>query len=516
MEVFSLSQKYILAHDLGTSGDKASLYDENGILKGSSTYNYDTFYPKVGWAEQDSEDWWKAVCFSTKVILEKARVNPEDVAVISFSGQMMGALPLDSEGKPLRRSIIWADQRAIKETDFLKDVMGMDKVYQITGTSIAPNYTLEKILWIKNNEESIYNRTATFVNAKDYIVYRLTGKFATDYSDASGTNILDIKKKVWSEDIIKAAGIDRSKLPELYASTDIIGYISHQVANEIGLSPKTAVVIGGGDGSCATVGAGAVEDGNIYNYYGSSSWISVTRKEPLYDQEQRTFNLCHLNPELYMAIGTMQSAGGSFQWIRDTIALVEKQAAEIAGLDAYQLMSAKAASAVPGSNSLIFLPYLLGERCPYWNPDAKGAFVGLTRGHSREDIIRSVLEGVVFNLRVILDLFKKQGVNVSEITAIGGGIRSDLLSQIMADIYEVELLRLVVLEEATSFGAAVAGGVGVGIFNGFNEVKKIIKIADRIKPIERNSRQYSKLYRIFKEAYQALLGVYESLTKLQD
>ena len=507
---------YILAHDLGTSGDKASLYTENGTLTASATYNYGTMYPKAGWAEQDPEDWWEAVCASTKIVLDKAGLNGEDVACISFSGQMMGALPLDASGKPLRHSIIWADARAAEETDHMREAVGEDELYQITGTSIAPTYSLEKILWIKNHQRDIYDAAAAFVNAKDFIVYRLTGKFATDLSDASGTNMLDIQKKKWSTEILSAAGVDPGKLPPLYPSTAVIGYVLPGVAEKAGLSEKTAVVIGGGDGPCATVGAGAVEDGDAYVYYGSSSWIAVAGRKPLYDPDQRTFNLCHLDPDLYMAPGTMQSAGGSYEWLRDTVCMAEKHASELVGEGTYELMSAEAASSTPGSKGLLFLPYLLGERCPYWNPHARGAFVGLSRAHTRADIIRSVLEGVVFNLCVILDLFRGQGVDIRELTAIGGGIRSDLLSQMMADIYEVNIKRPVVLEEATSFGAAVAGGVGTGIFGGFHEVKDMIKIRDTITPDLQSTAAYKKLYPVFQDAYASLVGVYESLAQLNE
>lgn len=511
-----MGKQYILAHDLGTSGNKASLYDETGRLVGSATFNYDTNYPKAGWAEQDPNDWWKAVCLATKAVLENAKVDAKNVVCVSFSGQMMGCLPVDASGRHLGKSIIWADMRALEETEYLKKAAGEDYIYQLTGTSIAPNYSLEKIMWLKNNEEDIYKKAVSFLNAKDYIVYKLTGKFVTDYSDASGTNLLDINKKVWSYDIIKASGIDPSKLPELHASTDVIGYIKPDVTKEIGLTTATAVVLGGGDGPCATVGAGAVEEGDVYNYFGSSSWISVTCSKPLYDPDQRTFNLCHLDPNLYMAPGTMQSAGGSYEWLKETICLVETQAAQTAGIKAYDIMNLKASASVPGANGLLFLPYLLGERCPYWNPDARGAFIGLNRGHKREDIIRAVYEGPIFNLRIILDLFRAQGVNVKEMRAIGGAIRSDLICRLMADIYEVELLRPTMLEEATSFGAAVAGGVGTGMFSGFSEVKNMIAIADRIKPIESNSRKYRELYPLFKAAYQSLLDIYKGLAKLNN
>ena len=508
--------KYILAHDLGTSGDKASVYDGNGILKGSVTYNYPTSYPQTGWAEQDPESWWKAVCDSTKSILQKEKINPEDVACISFSGQMMGCLPVDREGNCLRKSIIWADMRAIRETERLKTVIGKDTLYNITGTSIAPNYSLEKILWIKNNENEVYKNAASFLNAKDFIVYRLTGRFVTDYSDASGTNILDINKKVWSDDIIKASGIDEGKLPELCASTDIAGYIIPSVADEIGLTPGTAVVPGGGDGPCATIGAGAVEEGDVYNYFGSSSWISFTSAKPVFDPNQRTFNLCLLDPDYTMAVGTMQSAGGSYEWMKDNICNEEKKVAGFTDVNPFDIIGAKASASPPGSKSLIFLPYLLGERCPYWNPDARGAFIGLTRAHTKEDIIRSVYEGPIFNLKVILELFKGQGFDVKEIRAIGGAVRSDLLCRIMASIFELDVLRPVMLEEATSFGAAMAGAVAVGIFKDFKEAKKINIINDRITPNKKDADKYRKLFPIFKAAYEALVPVYDMLAEISD
>lgn len=511
-----MSKQYILAHDLGTSGDKASLYDQNGKLISSTTENYQTYYQKAGWAEQDPNDWWTAVCTSTNTVLTKSKVEAKDVACISFSGQMMGCLAVNKDGDCLGKSIIWADQRAIEETEFMKKVFGEDDLYRITGTSIAPNYSLEKILWLKNNVKEIYDKAAVFLNAKDYIVYRLTSKLVTDYSDASGTNLLDIKKKVWSEDIINASGIDASKLPELHASTDVIGYVTKDAAMQIGLTTNTAVVIGGGDGPCATVGAGAVNEGDLYNYFGSSSWVSVTTSEPLYDPNQATFNLCHLDPKLYMAPGTMQSAGGSYEWMRRAICDSERLTEELAYLCDYQMLNECAKESEPGANGLVFLPYLLGERCPYWNPNARGAFIGLTARHTREDIVRAVFEGPIFNLRVIIDLFKSQGISAKQICAIGGAIESDFICSLMADIYQMELVRPVMLEEATSFGAAVAGGIGVGLIKDFSEVKNMIKIRDRIQPDSNKSEKYMQVYPIFKRAYHALVDIFDDIAKLEN
>jgi len=508
--------QYIIAHDLGTSGDKATLFNESGKLISSSNASYNCYYPKPNWVEQDPDDWWNAVCLSTKDVLQKSKVKPADVIAITFSGQMMGCLPVNKNGVRLSNSIIWADSRSTMEADTIRSLINEDYFYQITGTSIAANYSLEKMMWLKNNANDIYKKTACFLNAKDYIVLKLTGKFATDYSDASSTNLFDIKNKKWSDEIISAAQIDKSKLPEPHPSTDVIGCIIPEVTEEIGLTCATKVVIGGGDGPCATVGAGAVKRGDSYNYFGSSSWISVTSDQPLFDPKQRTFNFCHLDPSLYMCVGTMQSAGGSYEWLKENFCTSEQQAAKITSLSSFRLMDCVAEKSSAGSHNILFLPYLLGERCPYWDPDAKGAFVGLTRSHNRADIIRSVYEGPIFNLRIILDIFREQGIKITDLCAIGGAVKSDLIARIMADIFEVNILRTAMSEEATSFGAAVCAGVGIGLFKDFKIVKDLIEINSNVQPDERNVRVYRKLYPIFKNSYEALISINKSLSALKN
>jgi xylulokinase len=509
-----MKNQYIIAHDLGTSGNKATLYDSSGNLLASDKHAYPTTYLKTGWAEQEPDDWWNAVCNSTKNLIQKSKIDPRDIACTTFSGQMMGCLPVSREGECLYKSIIWADMRSVLEARRLEKEIGRDYVYQTTGTSIAPNYSLEKIMWFKKNHPDIYSGTACFLNAKDYIVYRLTGVFATDYSDASGTNILDIQKKIWSSEIACAAGIDLNKLPPLHASTHIVGYVTRESGIQSGLPAGLPVVIGGGDGPCATVGAGAVEDGDVYNCFGSSSWISVTRKTPLFERNQLTFNLCHLDPDLYMAPGTMQSAGASYEWMKEKLAPYEILEADKMGVSVFEVLEEKAMQSSPGANGLLFLPYLMGERCPYWNPNAKGTLIGLEQRHSRADIIRAVYEGPIFNLRIILDLFKSQGIDCNKITAIGGAVKSSFISQMMADVYEANILRPVILEEATSFGAAIAGGVGVGLFPGFKEVKKILKTEDVFRPIIENSKKYLKTLSVFKASYKALIQVFDELSGL--
>lgn len=505
--------KYILAHDLGTTGNKASIYNEEGKLVSSVFSGYKTYYSYVNWAEQNPEDWWKAVTDSTKELISKSKINKEEIAVVSFSAQMMGCLPVDKEGRPLRRSIIWADQRSIKQAKELSNNLGEETVYQITGHRISPTYSVEKIMWVRDNEPENYKDAYKFLHAKDYIVNKLTGKFVTDYSDATGMNLFDIKSKKWSPEILEASGVDIEKLPTPHASYKVVGEVAAKVADEVGLAAGTPVVIGGGDGACATVGAGVVREGKAYNYIGSSSWIALATKEPILDEKRQTFNWILMDPEMYMPCGTMQSAGASYNWAKENICHLEKKIAGELDISPYELMNLSIEKSNPTANNLIFLPYLMGERSPYWNPDAKGAFIGLTLKHNRNDILRSVMEGVTFNLKIISEIFEDV-IDFKEIRVIGGGARGRIWRQIMADIYNKKILMPQILEEATSLGAAVAGGIGVGIFESFDIVEDLNPIVDVQMPDMDNVRQYEQIFPVFKKAYYSLVDIYEMLGRL--
>jgi xylulokinase len=505
--------KYILAHDLGTSGNKATLYDIDGVLRSSTLYEYKTYYPNTNWVEQDPEDWWKAVCISTKELIEKACINKADIACITFSAQMMGCLPVDKRGTALRKSIIWADLRGQKQAQFMERVLGMKSVYETTGHRISASYSAAKLLWIKDNEPEVFGKTYKCLHAKDYIILRLTGKFVTDYSDASGMNLFDIRKKVWSEDILHAIGLEKDILPEPKPSTDIAGYVNAQAAGETGLLEGTPVVIGGGDGCCAATGAGVVEEGKTYNVVGSSSWIALATKDPLLDDKMRTFNWVHLDPELYSPCGTMQSAGYSLNWLKNTLCGIECLEAKEKNVSPYKIIDALVSTSPPGANNLLFLPYLLGERSPRWNPDARGAFVGLTMTTAKEDIYRSVLEGVGYNLKVILDIFD-QKASMKEVTMIGGGAKGKVWLQILADMWQKKLLIPKFMEEATSMGAAICGGVGIGAFKDFKVINKFNSIVDEIIPDPKNRECYSRLYEVFNKCYDALLQVYTDISHI--
>lgn len=499
---------YLLAHDLGTSGNKATLYTTDGELVKSVVASYPTNYFNNNWAEQDAEDWWRAVCDSTKQILRG--LNNQDVAAVSFSGQMMGCLCVDRRGVPLRKAIIWADQRAEREVETLRERLDEREFYRITGNRLSPSYGLAKLLWVKNNEPETYRQTHKMLHAKDYIVFKLTGRFVTDYSDASGTNLFDLNAFEWSENILAASGIAREKLPELRPSTFIAGEVGAAVAEQTGLAKGTPVVCGGGDGVCAGVGAGSVKEGVTYNYIGSSSWIALTTKQPVYDPEMRTFNFAHIIPGYISPCGTMQAAGSSYSWLKTQLCQMETELAKQQGVSPYDLINRQIAASPPGANGLLYLPYLLGERSPRWDSSAKGAFIGLKMEHSRADVYRAVLEGITLNLTLILEVFK-QHVPIREMIVIGGGAQGEVWRQIMADAYRLNILKPHYLEEATSMGAAITGGIGAGVFQNFDVIDRFLTIETTQSPIDANVRVYEKLLPIFDASYHALKGVFRDL-----
>ena len=357
-------EQYILAHDLGTSGNKATLYGVDGTLRCSVVCDYPTYTPQDRFVEQDPMDWWGAVCRGTRELLEKAKAAPEEGLCVSFSGQMMGCLPVDAQGNPLRRSIIWADTRAATQEKEMIDRVGQAHGYRITGHRLSASYSVAKLMWVRENEPEVYRRTAKMLHAKDFIIRKLTGCFVTDYSDASGTNLLDIEKRAWSQEMLTALEISESLLPEVRRSCDAAGGVTAEAARETGLLEGTPVIIGGGDGSCACVGAGVVRPGRAYNVLGSSSWISLAAEKPLFDEKMRTFNWLHLDETLYTPCGTMQAAGYSYAWFRDQLGQMEKQEAARDGGSAYERLNRLAEGSAPGANGVLFLPYLLGERSP--------------------------------------------------------------------------------------------------------------------------------------------------------
>lgn len=510
-----MSKNYVIAHDLGTTGNKATLYDREGRLAGSAFYGYETEYAHAGWAEQHPDDWWQAVCNSTRQLLREAGVRRDEIACVTFSGQMMGCVPLDREARPLRKAIIWADQRAVPQEEWVAERIARERVYRITGHRLSASYSLAKMLWLRDHQPEIYENTYKFVHAKDSVVARMTGAFVTDPSDASSMNLYDLERGEWSGEIIDAAGLNPDQLPEIRRSIDVVGEIRPEIADEVGVAAGTPVVIGGGDGACASAGAGVVSEGAAYNYVGSSSWIALAAPKPIYDPDFKTFTFGHIVPGMVMPTGTMQAAGASYQWMRDQLCALEVEAGERLHVSPYELMNLGAQQSPPGARGLLFLPYLMGERSPRWNPRARGTFVGLTIRHTRADMIRAVLEGITFNLRVILDAFTAQGVQIDAMRLIGGGASGRFWNEIMANIYGMPVHRLSILEEATSMGAALAGGVGVGLYSDFSMIHQMNEIATTIQPTPAVQERYKQVFPVFNAAYDALVPIFDQLADIE-
>lgn len=411
--------RYILAHDLGTSGNKATLFSEDGRLIKSEVFSYDAHYFNDTWVEQNADDWWNAVCRTSSSLIQSTGVDPGEIGAISFSGQMMGCLCVDRNGTPLRPSIIWADQRAQKQVAQIEEHISQQDFYHIVGHRNTASYGIQKLMWVRDNEPEIYEQTYKTLNAKDYIVFKLTGKFYTEPSDANSVACFDLKTFQWSEEILKITGIDPDKLPQIKPSTFVAGGVTKEAARATGLAEGTPVVMGGGDGVVANIGCGSISPGKTYCCMGTSAWITTTAEKPIFDEQMRTVTWAHVIPGMYAPNGTMQYAGGAYNWLKNTVCSMESYKAKEEGTSPYTYMNEQIEKSTVGANGLIFLPYLLGERAPRWNPDAKGAWIGIKPETTRGDLLRSVLEGVTMNLSICLDILRTQ-MDIKEITVVGG------------------------------------------------------------------------------------------------
>ncbi len=502
----------ILSHDLGTTGDKATLFRSDGTLLASTLASYPTRYPKPGWAEQDAGAYWDAFCRSTRDLLAASGCNPRQIGVVSFSGQMMAALPVDHRGAPLRPSIIWADQRATAEAAELARRVSPDRIYALTGHRVSASYSAAKIMWIRRNEPDVYRHAAKFLHAKDFVVGRLTGRMGTDYSDASGMNLLDIGALRWSDEMLAAAEISPALMPDLFESTAVVGKVTAEASAASGLAEGTPVAIGGGDGACATCGAGVVSESDAYICLGTSAWMATASRTPLFDPGQRTFTFCHFKRGLFFPCGSMQAAGGSLAWFMNAFP-AQGNAESSEGPNRYEAANREASEVPAGCEGLLFLPYLMGERSPWWNSRARGSFVGLSMRHGRSHLLRAVMEGVALNMRIIANAFRELGREYGEIRILGGAARSALWRQIFADVLETPIATLNFMEEATSLGAAIAGGVGIGIFPSIENAARVVRTVHRTEPDPLRFPVYRGLYPAFKSAYTQLAPVFEMIAE---
>lgn len=485
---------YFIGIDTSTTATKALLMDESGVVLGvaSTEYSYET--PQPLWSEQDPSLWWNATVESIRQVIANTGVDTQTVKGFGLTGQMHGLVLLNESGEVLRPAILWNDQRTGAQCDSIRARLGREKLIQITGNDALTGFTAPKILWVQDHEPEIWKRARHILLPKDYVRYKLTGEFASDRAGGAGTILFDLARRDWSPEVLSGLDIPAEYLPETYEGTDVTGRLTTSAAAELGLPAGIPVYGGGGDQAAAAVGTGAVKEGVVSLSLGTSGVVFATTDSPFIEPEGRLHAFCHSVPGKWHLMGVMLSAAGSLRWHRDTFA---------PGTD-YDTLLEPVESLPPGSDGLLFLPYLTGERTPHPDPLARGAFVGLTVRHSFAHLTRAVLEGVSFGLRDSFELMKKAGLeNIDQVRVTGGGARSPLWRQILADVFNTEIVT-VNAEEGAAYGAALLAATGANIFPGVEAAcEKTIQITGSTRPGPDN-KVYEEFYLLYRDLYPAL------------
>ncbi len=497
-------RELFLGIDISTTGAKALLIDAAGVVVSSCSTALALSTPRLLWSEQDPRDWWEGIAASIRRALLEAGVTGEAVTAIGMTGQMHGLVLLDEQGDVLRPAILWNDQRTGPQCDEIRHRLGRERLIQITGNDALTGFTAPKILWVAQNEPEVYARVRQILLPKDYIRYKLTGKYALDRAGGAGTLLFDLKARTWSPEVLAALEIPAAWLPETYEGPAVTGQVSAAAAAETGLKAGTPVVAGGGDQAAQAVGVGAVQPGIIALTLGTSGVVFATTESPLIEPEGRLHAFCHAVPGRWHFMGVMLSAAGSLQWYRDTLA-------PGTGFDD---LVGEAEGVPPGSEGLLFLPYLTGERTPHPDPLARGAWVGLTVRHTRPHLTRAVLEGVAFGIKDSFTLIQGAGLGaITQVRISGGGARSVLWRQIMADVLGVELVTVNTTEGA-AFGAALLAAVGAGAYETVSDAcERCIQITGRTTPGEAVAR-YQAFYPRYRALYPALASEFTALAGL--
>jgi xylulokinase len=516
-EGWSDVDRYIIAWDLGTGGNKAALYDVDGHCLAVSFVPYETRYPAPGWHEQRPLDWWNAVVESTRRLLARAEIDRSQIGCCGISGHSLGVVPLDREGRLLRESTpIWSDARPVAQAKRFFEQVGDGEWYRTTGNGFPPPlYAIFKIMWYRDNEPEMFRRIHKVIGTKDFVNYKLTGRIATDPSYASGCGAYDLFKWDYSDTLLAASGLQREILPDIVPSTEVIGELNAQVAEALGLPAGLKVIAGGVDNACMALGARNIAEGRVYNALGSSSWIAVSSERPVLDDDARPYVFAHVMPGMYTCAVSIFSAGTSFRWVRDQLCRNLVVQAEGQEADAYDLMTALAAGSPVGANKLLFNPSLAGGTALDGSPDIRGAYIGLDLGHTQADVIRAAMEGIAMGLRLALDRLRRLARLSDEMLIVGGGSRSRLWRQICADVYNLPIVKTDVDQHAAALGAAAVAAVGAGLWGDFAKIDEIHQVEDIVTPIPAHNAIYEKLLPIFARAarYQSELG--EMLARLE-
>lgn len=512
---------YLLGIDIGTSGTKTLLCDAKGKVLATAMAEHPISSPKPGWSEQNPADWWSAVCAATKAVLKKAGAKGTDVSGIGLSGQMHGSVFLADGIKPLRPAILWNDQRTAAEcAEITQKAGGREKLIALVANPALTGFTAPKILWVRKHEPKVYAKTKHVLLPKDYIRLCMTGEYATEVSDASGMLLLDVVNRKWSDKLLSLLDIDKSLLARLYESPEVTGTLHQQAADAMGLSPGIPVVGGAGDQAAGAVGNGIVSAGIISATLGTSGVVFAHSDAPTRDPQGRVHTMCHAVPGKWCVFGCMLAAGGSFQWFRNELGFLEVEIARQMSakkgraIDPYELLTDEAAEAPAGCEGLFFLPYLTGERCPHPDPNARGAWIGLTSRTNRDMMVRAVLEGVTYGMRDALEIMHEMNVPISQVRASGGGARSPFWRQLQADIYRQPIV-LTNASEGPAYGVAILAGVGTGVWKSVEEAcKSSIRETEKVRPAKRSSVLYDRHYAVYRQLYGDLKERFSQIAAL--
>lgn len=498
--------QYLLGIDVGTSGVKVVLIDAAGTVIGSVTAEYPLSTPQPLWSEQNPEDWWQGTRRALARIARECDVDPAGIAGLGLTGQMHGAVFLDQNDQVIRPAMLWNDGRTAAQCAEITELVGEARLLQIAGNPALTGFQAPKVLWLREHEPEAYRRMACLLLPKDYIRFQLTGARASDVSDAAGTLLLDLAARDWSDEILAALAIPRAWLPQVYEGPEVTGRLRDELAAELGLPRGLPVVAGGGDNAAAAVGNGVIREGSITSSIGTSGVLFAHSDTIRLDPQGRLHTFCHAVPDAYHLMAVTLAAGGSLRWLRDTLA---GPGVHEGGYDA---LAEEAAAVPPGSEGLIFLPYLSGERTPHRDPLARGGFIGLTTRHGRGHLVRAVMEGVTYSLRDGLEIMRGMGLDVGEVRVTGGGARSPLWRQMQADVFGTPITRMRA-EEGPAFGAALLAGVGAGIYaDTAAAVAATVATAGTIEPDLAAMRAYDAGYAIYRTLYDVLKPTFEVLS----
>jgi D-xylulose kinase len=491
------------ALDLGTTGTRTIIFDNNGGVISSYYKEWKSIYPSPVMVEQDALSWWNALKKTIEMSIKKGNVDPSDIKSLAITNQRETIVPVDIDGNPLHNAIVWQDRRTIDECNFIKEKIGADKIYNTTGLTIDPYFSGSKILWIKNHKPEIYQKTHKFLLVHDFIVNKLTGKWVSDHSNASRTMLLDINNLKWSEDIASALELDLDKMPDPVPSGQLIGNIT---TDETAFDKNTVVISGGGDQQCAALGVGVTIPGRIKCTTGTGSFILSYLEKPKFDPSKRVLCSCHTVPGAWIQEASIFTSGAALRWIRDEICTSEVKKSEEEDVDPYVIMDNLAEETPIGSNGISVIPHFVGAGAPHWNPNARGVIFGISLGNKRSDIIRAVMEGVAYEIRKNVEVFKELGSRIEEMRITGGGSRSSIWNQIQADVLNITCARGE-LEESTAVGAAILASYGVGDF------KSLTDAAEQIANISKKWEPKAEAVEIYNKIYNKTVKLYEAIEK---